>query len=304
LSFNNNLVITITHSTKLTEMHIPVRSYLILVSGLIAVLMVGCSESSGDIDALVSTSVAETIGAQSNSEQQPPVSDGPPQTSIYCPDCQLVEVTGVVDGDTIDTSIGRVRFFGVDTPERGEECFTEATEFTRLMVGRQVRLEDGPRLEDTYGRRLAYAFDSSGNSIDVQLIDGGFAEAWTRDGQHKDVLIGLEESARSNNAGCLWSASDKTSMIEVIPQLGTIDPIVQLADFIFSQELATTHVFGITNTEGDEVYIASGRLGLPTRRNTTDWFAEELDNGGWIVDTGGEIYRVHDSSEVPDKLWP
>ncbi len=93
---------------------------------------------------------------------------GPPTTSFYCPDCQLVSVTGVVDGDTIDTSIGRVRFFGVDTPERGDDCFTEATEFTRLLVGGQVRLEDGPRLEDTYGRRLAYVYDSSGNSIDVQ----------------------------------------------------------------------------------------------------------------------------------------
>ncbi|HIF08871.1 MAG TPA: ABC transporter ATP-binding protein, partial [Sneathiellales bacterium] len=33
-----------------------------------------------------------------------------------------------------------------------------------------------------------------GNSIDVQLIAGGFAKAWTRDGQHRDVLVGLEES--------------------------------------------------------------------------------------------------------------
>ena len=103
-----------------------------------------------------------------------------------------------------DTSIGRVRFFGVDTPERGDKCFTEATDFTRLLVGSQVRLEDGPRLEDIYGRRLAYIYDTSGNSIDVQLIAGGFASAWTRDGQHRDVLIGLEESAKTNNAGCLW----------------------------------------------------------------------------------------------------
>jgi endonuclease YncB( thermonuclease family) len=115
-----------------------------------------------------------------------------------------VEVTGVVDGDTIDTSIGRVRFFGVDTPERGEQCFTEATEFTRLLVGNQVRLEDGPRLEDTYGRRLAYVFGSSGNSIDVQLIAGGLAVAWTRDGQHKYQLIEIEESAKQNGTGCLW----------------------------------------------------------------------------------------------------
>jgi len=129
---------------------------------------------------------------------------GPPTTSFSCTKCQLVEVNRVIDGDTIDTSIGRVRFFGVDTPERGDECFNEATDFTRLLVGTEVRLEDGPRLKDTYGRRLVYVYDSSGNSIDVQLIAGGFARAWTRDGQHKEVLIGLEESATVNNAGCLW----------------------------------------------------------------------------------------------------
>ncbi len=144
-------------------------------------------------------------------------SAGPPTTSFSCPDCQVVSVTNVVDGDTIDTSIGRVRFFGVDTPERGDDCFTEATDFTRLLVGNQVRLEDGPRLEDAYGRRLAYVFDTSGNSIDVQLIAGGFAEAWTRDGQHRDVLIGLEESAKTNNAGCLWATYRSTSSSEYEP---------------------------------------------------------------------------------------
>ena len=116
-----------------------------------------------------------------------------------------MEVTGIVDGDTIDTSIGRVRFFGIDTPERGDACFTEATEFTRLLVGSQVRLEDGPRLEDSFGRRLAYVYDPFGNSIDVQLVARGFATAWTRDGQHRDVLVGLEESARGSQIGCLWS---------------------------------------------------------------------------------------------------
>ncbi len=142
---------------------------------------------------------------------------GPPATSFSCPDCQLVSVTNVVDGDTIDTSLGRVRFFGIDTPERGDDCFTEATDFTRLLVGSQVRLEDGPRLEDTYGRRLAYIYDSSGNSIDVQLIAGGFAIAWTRDGQHRDVLVGLEESAKVNRAGCLWATYSSTSSSEYDP---------------------------------------------------------------------------------------
>jgi len=99
----------------------------------------------------------------------------------------------------------------VDTPEKGEKCFTEATEFTRRLVGTQVRLEYGPRLEDTYGRRLAYVFEGSGESIDAQLIAGGLATAWTRDGQYKDVLLGIEQAAIANGRGCLWSDSQDES---------------------------------------------------------------------------------------------
>jgi endonuclease YncB( thermonuclease family) len=132
-------------------------------------LLMACEELSDDaIDSQVETAIAETVTALGTPTQLPGVEFGPPATSIFCPGCQLVDVNGIVDGDTIDTSIGRVRFFGVDTPERGEACFTEATEFTRLLVGGQVRLEDGPRLEDTFGRRLAYVYDASGNSIDIQ----------------------------------------------------------------------------------------------------------------------------------------
>lgn len=168
---------------------------------LFAVLMLltACTERNESSGISPGAAVTGTVGAD-----QPPLPIGPPQTSIYCADCLLVDVIGIVDGDTIDTGIGRVRFFGVDTPERGDPCFVEATDFTRLLVGTHVRLEDGPRLEDSYGRRLAYVYDTSGNSIDVQLVAGGFAKAWTRDGQHRDVLIELEESAKSNQAGCLW----------------------------------------------------------------------------------------------------
>ncbi len=92
------------------------------------------------------------------------------QTVISCPTCPVVTVTGGVDGDTIDTDIGRIRLYGVDTPERGERCFTEATEATRRLAGSQVRVEDGPRLTDRYDRRLAYVYDASCNSIDVRLV--------------------------------------------------------------------------------------------------------------------------------------
>ena len=124
--------------------------------------------------------------------------------SLMCIDCQVVDVTKVIDGDTLDTSVGRVRFFGIDTPERGDQCFQEATNFTRIAAGDKVRLETGPRRTDSYGRRLAYVYDSSGDSIDAQLVSGGFAVAWTRDGQYRDYLTSLEENARRTRTGCLW----------------------------------------------------------------------------------------------------
>ena len=278
-------------------------AFSIVISAVL--LVTACAESTQEsLDSSVATAVAQTVSAHGTPTQLPGVEFGPPATSIFCPGCQLVDVTGVVDGDTIDTNIGRVRFFGVDTPERGEACYTEATEFTRLLVGNQVRLEDGPRLEDTYGRRLAYVYDASGNSLNVQLIAAGYAKAWTRDGQHRDVLVGLEANAKANKAGCLWASIEKASISEIEPQQSVFDPVEHLADFILNRDMGTTHVFGLTNDEGDEVYFASGRSGLPSRRNTSAWLAENLGDGTWLVDTVDEIYEVCDSREAPVRLWP
>ena len=87
------------------------------------------------------------------------------------------------------------------TTERGERCYAEATERLRQLAGSTVRLEDGPRLQDTYGRRLGYLYTGDGLSIDVLLIGEGLARAWTRDGQHRDTLMALEESARQESSG-------------------------------------------------------------------------------------------------------
>ena len=62
------------------------------------------------------------------------------------------QVARIVDGDTLDVLIDgvkhRVRLFGVDTPERGEPCYKEATERTRQLSGDVVRIEAGPRKEE------------------------------------------------------------------------------------------------------------------------------------------------------------
>ncbi len=129
---------------------------------------------------------------------------GTPTTDLTCEDCPAFAVTRVIDGDTIDTNVGRIRIFGADTPEIGERCFAEATEEMLHLAGNVVRGERGPRDFDPFGRNLYYVYTESGESIDELLVTNGLARAWRQDGQHRDLLIAAENDARRNNVGCLW----------------------------------------------------------------------------------------------------
>ena len=69
-----------------------------------------------------------------------------------------------------------------------------------------MRVELGPRTEDPFGRLLyyLYLYTDGGDSIDETLVAEGLAVAWTRDGQHRDYLVSVEQEARRDGVGCLW----------------------------------------------------------------------------------------------------
>jgi len=126
------------------------------------------------------------------------------ESDLKCLDCPLVEVTRIIDGDTFDSTTGTVRLFGVDTPERGQRCYQEATVTLRKLAGAVVRVQRGPRIVDSYGRLLYYVYTPSGASIDEALIRGGLGKAWRQDGQHRDYLYQQELIAKTRGIGCLW----------------------------------------------------------------------------------------------------
>ncbi len=97
-----------------------------------------------------------------------------------------------------------MRLFGVDTPERGEPCYGEATDRLRRLAGDEVRMRPDVRNRDRNGRLLRYVFTRGGLSVDATLVDEGLALAWTKDGLARDALVALEASARSRGEGCLW----------------------------------------------------------------------------------------------------
>ena len=131
----------------------------------------------------------------------PPIAEY--QTTLQCVNCPSLSVLRVIDGDTFDTPAGRVRMFGIDAPERGRPCSKLATGWLRGLADNTVRVEPGPRAQDRGGRLLYYVYTQKGNSIDEILIREGLAAAWTRDGQHRDLLVGLARETREAGTGCL-----------------------------------------------------------------------------------------------------
>jgi micrococcal nuclease len=93
-------------------------------------------------------------------------------------------VIRVVDGDTVVARLGdgreeRVRYIGIDTPERGEPCFQQASDANALLVeGQRVRLERDVSERDRYGRLLAYVYrDEDDLFVNEELVRQGLAEA-------------------------------------------------------------------------------------------------------------------------------
>jgi len=76
--------------------------------------------------------------------------DGGCETTLCCPDCEVISVTRVIDGDTFVSGGDRVRLFGMDTPEVGEPCYSEATARLRELAKDAVRVERRGQERETH----------------------------------------------------------------------------------------------------------------------------------------------------------
>lgn len=94
---------------------------------------------------------------------------------------QTAVVIRIVDGDTIDTTAGTVRVIGIDTPERGQCGYSEASANAGKVVatGSTVTLTPVSGKDDTdkYDRLLRYVTSSAGTDLGRAQISGGFAIA-------------------------------------------------------------------------------------------------------------------------------
>jgi endonuclease YncB( thermonuclease family) len=116
-------------------------------------------------------------------------------------------VAKVVDGDTVRLTDGEsVRLLGIDTPERGEPLYREATEALAFLVSRRdVRLEFAGNRRDHYKRLLAHLWLSD-TLVSEQMVRTGMARVyiWPPDTLHYGRLLAAQTEARRIGVG-IWS---------------------------------------------------------------------------------------------------
>lgn len=151
---------------------------------------------------LAATLLAGALGGDEDGEAGAPGALVPVEGAI------AVEVLDVIDGDTLDVRSAqteiRVRLYGVDTPERDEACYDEATDRLEALAGETVQLLPDARTTDPFGRELRYVYASDGTLIDEALVSEGYGYAWTEDGSLREQIVASEAEARAGGRGCLW----------------------------------------------------------------------------------------------------
>jgi micrococcal nuclease len=118
-----------------------------------------------------------------------------------------VLVIHVIDGDTIEIEGGYyVRYIGIDTPEKGDPLYGEATQANRNLVeGRKVHLEADVEDKDDNGRLLRYVWLDN-TMVNAELVKLGYAYSYSYppNVKYQVYFLQLEREAREQKLG-LWS---------------------------------------------------------------------------------------------------
>jgi len=102
-------------------------------------------------------------------------------------------VESIIDGDTFEMSDGMIiRLLCVDTPEKKEEGYDDATRFLAgLILGKEVRLVEPETMSktDKYNRSLMFVYVNSPEKeifVNKEILDFGFGKYYPYEDVEKE----------------------------------------------------------------------------------------------------------------------
>ena len=161
---------------------------LLAVAGCSAPSVPAPTETASTASTVVATTRAPTrspasasspVSDSSHTTSRPTTSAPPQQQTATTTTADRLTAARVIDGDTIVTSAGdTIRLAGIDTPERGQCGYSEATaNLRRTLASNTLTLtKAGLTDRDKYGRLIRYV-DVGEQDAGMGQIMGGFARA-------------------------------------------------------------------------------------------------------------------------------
>jgi len=135
---------------------------------------------------------------------------------------EKVFVIRVIDGDTIETDIGRIRLLGINTPERRQYFYEDAKNYLKQLENQSVYVLRDFKESDNYNRKLRYVFYGE-NLINVEILEKGLAIPYMTDNlKYEDKLKKAQNFAKESEFG-IWEksssrCSDCIEFIELNPE--------------------------------------------------------------------------------------
>ena len=122
------------------------------------------------------------------------------------------KVVAIADGDTFtllnnENQQERVRMYGIDCPERGQDYGNVAKEkLSEFIFRRAVRIEE--KGKDRYKRTLAVVYDEDNRCVNEEMLKSGLAWHYTEYDTNPQWTR-FENAARKARLG-LWAQPDPT----------------------------------------------------------------------------------------------
>lgn len=117
------------------------------------------------------------------------------------------QVLRLADGDSLTVAIGEaesgVRLFGVDCPESAQARGAEAHAFTAGLLAPGTAITVRVMDEDRYGRLVGEVFLPDGRSLNVLLVQSGWAWWYQSYAPRRRDLAMAEQKARERRRG-VW----------------------------------------------------------------------------------------------------